>query len=164
MKKPLLAIILAAASALPIAVSAQQPPQGPPPEMRAQMEQIHTTARNNALNDLSADHRNRVQAIVNQVNAGTLDRRTAAQQIDAFLSPSESQAVLAEGQKMRESMRAMFQQQNGNMQPPNGDRMRGEGQAQGRQRRAPDAGRVLVMLASNHMRRPPMGQPPSGQP
>ena len=131
--------------------------------MRAQMEQIHTTARNNALNDLSGDHRNRVQAIINQVNAGTLGRRTAAQQIDAFLSPDESQAVLAEGQKMRDSMRAMFQQQNGNMQPPNGDRMRGEGQAQGR-RRTPDAGRVLVMLASNRMHRPPSGQSPSGQP
>ncbi len=157
MKKPLFAIILAAASVLPLAVSAQTPPEGPPPEVRAQFEQLHATAKTNAFNALSADHRAKVQNIINQVNAGTLDRRSAAQQIDAVLSPTESQAVLNEGQKMRTAMRTYIQQH-----PPQTDGQAGPPRAFGNRdgnaqhaRRTPDAGRVLLMLGANRPQRPP---------
>ncbi|MFN2449770.1 MAG: hypothetical protein ABR508_08255 [Candidatus Baltobacteraceae bacterium] len=157
MKKPFFALVLAAAL-MPLAAAptlAQAPPAGPP-AFRAQMEQLHATAKTNVFNALSADHRTRVQAIINQVNAGTLDRRGAASQIDAFLSPSESQAILAEGKKMHDAMRQYFAQNP----PRGGERMGGPG-ARGRRgtqaqhERTPDAGRMVVMLGANRRQRPP---------
>ncbi|HET7814674.1 MAG TPA: hypothetical protein VFL13_09915 [Candidatus Baltobacteraceae bacterium] len=172
MKKPFFAFLMAAAL-LPFAASpvfAQTPPDGdgfgPPPQVRAQMEQLRTTSKTNAFNALSQDHRNRINAIISQFNAGTLDRRDAVTQIDAILSPSESQAVLAEGKKMRESMRAIFQANapaggnNGGerMGPPGGGQFGARNGQQG-QHHGPDAGRTLLMLGANRPQRPPSGQP-----
>lgn len=175
MKKPFFAFLMAAAL-MPLAASpvfAQTPPDGdgygPPPQVRAQMEQLRATTKTNAFNALSQDHRNKINAIISQVNAGTLDRRDAVTQIDAILSPSEAQAVLAENKKMRDSMRTIFQQ---NMQS-NGSNNGGErmgpsgggqfgarnGNGQQGQRRGPDAGRDLLMLGANRPQRPPSGQP-----
>ena len=151
--KKLLAFLFAAAIALPFTspALAQTPPEGPPPAVRQQLEQLHATARTNAFNALSADHRAKVQSIVDQVNAGTLDRRDAATQIDAILSPDEKTAVLAEGKKMREAMRTYFAQNP----PPGGTMGAGPngpgGQNANRPHRTPSAGRTLLMLGANRM-------------
>jgi hypothetical protein len=136
------------ASAIPLAGLAQQPappaapPGGPSSQMRAQMLQARDNARNAALNDLSPDHRARVQGIIDQVNAGTqTDLRAAAQQIDAVLTPSESQAILGERDKMIASMHAQTSQQ-GAAGPS------GQGGPAGPPHRARsnDAGRFLLMV------------------
>src|SRR5579862_2211961 len=126
-----------AALASPLAALAQTPPAGPfggpSPEMRAQFQKIRAQYQTAALNDLSADHRAKVQAILAQVQSGSLDRRDAATQIDGILTPAESQAVLAEGQKMRNDMRKA---------------MAADANAQGHHmNRKPDAGRILMMLS-----------------
>lgn len=132
-----------AALASPLAALAQTPPAppfgGPSPEMRAQFEKIRAQYQTAVLNDLSADHRAKVQAIFAQVQSGSLDRRDAATQIDGILTPSESQAVLAEGQKMRDDMHKA---------------MAANAQGQHRMNRKPDAGRILMMLSM------PPGPPP----
>ena len=112
------------------------------------MQQIRSTAKTAAFNALSADHRARVQAIIDQVNGGSLDRRSAAQQIDAVLTPSETQAVLAQQAKMREEMHAVFAQSGQGGPGPGGPGAGGHG-PEGGQHRQPDAGRTLVMLGSN---------------
>lgn len=120
-----------AALASPLAAVAQMQPGGPPPEMRAQFEQARTQARTAAMNDLSADHRAKVQAILAQVQSGSLDPHAAAGQIDAILTPAESQAVLGEVQKMHDALRKSMQ----NAPPPHP-----------MMNRKPDAGRALMML------------------
>ena len=155
---PLLAVVLA--SGLPLAACAQQSnaaENGPPPEIRAQMQQAHDAAKTAAFNDLSPANRTKVQAIIDQVNNGQLtDLKAAAQQIDAALSPNETKAVLAERTKMMAAMRANMPARpdgmgpggpNGgpppnagpNGAPPNGERPHGMG-------RGNDAGRFLLQL------------------
>jgi hypothetical protein len=137
-----------AALVFPAAALAQSAPDGgygPPPEVRAQLEQARSQAKTAAFNDLSADHRTKVQAIIAQVQDGSLDPRDASTQIDAILSPAESQAVLGEGQKLRDTMRQVFAAQGGPSfgggQRPGGDNAR-----RGMNRK-PDAGRILIMLS-----------------
>ena len=123
---PVLALLMA--TGLPLAACAQQSSaaeNGPPPEIRAQMQAARDSAKTAAFNDLSPASRAKVQAIVDQVNNGQLtDVRAAAQQIDAALTPAETKAVLAERDKMMQSMRAnMPPPPNGaapNGPPPNG--------------------------------------------
>lgn len=149
MKHHLVAAVALAAALFPAAALAQQPPPdgppGPPPQIRAQMEVLRTQAKTAAFNDLRADHRAKVQAILQQVQNGSLDPQQASTQIDAILSPGESQAVLGETQKMHVAMRAAM----ANMPHRPAHMMK----------RKPDAGHALLMLA---MPRPPM--PPPGQP
>ncbi len=125
----------------PLAALAQMPPdgQGPPPEVRARFEQARTQAKTAAFNDLSPDHRAKIQAISAQVQDGSLDRRAASAQIDAMLSPSETQAVLGEAQKLRDALQKTFA---------------GEGPSQPMNRK-PDAGRFLLMVSGQP--RPPQG-------
>ncbi len=92
-----------------------------------------------------------MQAIIDQVNNNSLDRQTAASQIDAILTPSEAQAVLAQGTRMRDAMRQIFAQnaQQGGQSGPGGFGQNGpNGQRDGgnQNRRTPDAGRTLLML------------------
>ncbi len=145
--KKLLPALAFALFALPIAAPAQQfPGDGPPPEVRAQMEQARTDARNNAMNSLSADHRAKVQAIATQVENGSLSREDASSQIDGILTPQEQQAVLAQMQKMRDAMHAAMAAHN------NADGSGGH--PGGPQHRKPDAGRFLLML-NGHPPSPP---------
>jgi hypothetical protein len=104
---PVLAAVLAAGLPLSVLAQAGGPPNGPSPEVRAQMQAAHDAAKTAAFNDLSPATRAKVQAIVDQINGGQLaDLRAAAQQIDAALTPAESKAVLGERDKMMASMRA----------------------------------------------------------
>ena len=130
MKLALPVLALALATGLPLAACAQQSnaaDNGPSPEVRAQMQQARDTAKTAALNDLSAANRAKVQSIIDQVNNGQqTDLRAAAQQIDAALTPAETKAVLAERDKMMQTIRA-------NMPPrpdgagPNGPGANGSG-------------------------------------
>src|ERR1700736_1278895 len=105
---PVLALVMA--TGLPLAACAQQSnaaENGPSPEVRAQMQQARDNAKTAALNDLSAPNRAKVQSIIDQVNNGQLtDLRAAAQQIDSALTPAETKAVLAEREKMMQTIRA----------------------------------------------------------
>ncbi|HEV3153501.1 MAG TPA: hypothetical protein VGZ02_06845 [Candidatus Baltobacteraceae bacterium] len=56
------------------------------------------------MNLLSADHRAKVQSVVDSFNAGNLSMCQAAEKIAGVLSPAESAQVLAQEQKMRESL------------------------------------------------------------
>jgi hypothetical protein len=177
---PVLALVLA--TGMPLAACAQQSnaaENGPSPEVRAQMQQARDNAKSAAFNDLSAADRAKVQAIINQVNNGQLtDLRAAAQQIDAALTPAESQAVLGERTKMMAAIRANFPNggpnggpgagPNGgpgagpNGAPPNGER-RGFGGG-----RNQTAGRFLLQLGVSpekmrELHRNAMQQRPNGQ-
>ena len=120
---PVLALVLA--TGLPLAASAQQSnaaENGPSPEIKAQMQAARDSAKTAAFNALSAADRAKVQAIVDQVNNGQLtDLRAAAQQIDAALTPAETTAVLAQRDKLMQTMRAnMPPRPEGAMPGPNG--------------------------------------------
>ena len=155
MKTAIMALALAAFIS-PLAVLAQTSPDsnGPPPEMRAKMEQMRTDAHTSAYAQLSADHRTKVQAIVDQFNAGKLDHKTASQQIDAVLSPAESANLLKQAQSFHDSMRSMMggpppgapgppgAPQNG--PPPQGGQAMGE-----HHHHTPDAGRFLLMVSAS---------------
>jgi len=83
---------------------------GPPPESRQRMEQARDTARAQAIAALSGDHQAKVDAVLTRVKAGQLtDLRDAAHQIDALLTPKESQAVLAARDKLMADMRGTVQ-------------------------------------------------------
>ncbi len=96
------------------------------------------------MNVLTPDHRARVQAIIDQVNANSLDRRAAAQQIDGILSPAEAQAVLEQEQGFRNAMRQAFAAN------PNAQSYQGQGRPMGANgaSRRPDAGRFLIMVST----------------
>ncbi len=120
---PVLALVVA--TGLPIAACAQQSnaaENGPPPEIRAQIQAARDSAKTAAFNDLSAADRTKVQAIIDQVNNGQLtDLRAAAQQIDAALTPAEAKAVLGERDKLMATMRANIPARpDGAMPAPNG--------------------------------------------
>lgn len=143
-------LAVALGAALPAAAFAQPAPPaapgGPSPEMRAQFQHARDDARAAALNDLTPDHRTRVQAIVDQVNAGTLtDLRAAAQQIDAILSPEETTAVLGERTKMMSALHAAM----GNAGPAPQRPPNARGPQSGR---SASAGRLLLMLAVDPQR------------
>lgn len=163
MKRALVIVALCASVGLPgIAWAQQSGPPGPmgpmggdrpspSPAMRAAMEQARADARAAALAALTPAHAASVQAILAQAAAGTLDRRTAAQQIDALLTSDEKTAVQAAADKARRNMRAAM---NGMppppppgagappQGPPPGSRPGGPGMFG-----PPSAGRVLVMLS-----------------
>src|ERR1700681_4110501 len=151
---PVLALVMA--TGLPLAACAQQSnaaENGPPPEIRAQMQAARDSAKTAAFNDLSAGSRAKVQAIVDQVNNGQLtDLRAAAQQIDAALTPAETKAVLAERDKMMQTMRANMPPRPDGAGPAGGPGMNGPGPngagpagAHGA-RGGNDAGRFLLSL------------------
>jgi hypothetical protein len=124
MKLSLPVLALVVATGMPLAACAQQSnaaENGPSPEVRQQMQQLRDTTKTAAFNDLSAADRAKVQAIIDRVNNGQLtDLRAAADQIDAAISPAESKAVLAERDKMMQSMRASFPRRDGMGPGPNG--------------------------------------------
>ena len=96
------------------------------------MQAARDSAKTAAFNALSAADRAKVQAIVDQVNNGQLtDLRAASQQIDAALTPAESTAVLAQRDKLMQTMRAnMGPRPDGagpNGPPPNGAAPNGPG-------------------------------------
>jgi hypothetical protein len=141
------AVMLVAALGTPLAARAQSGPDGgPPPAMRAKMDALRSQAKTDAYAALSADHRARVDAIVAQVAAGTLDPRDAGKQIDALLAPDETTAVVAVAEQSRKAMRATFGDMRGG--PPPGGPPPGAPEAgPPRGHHAPSAGRFLIMVS-----------------
>lgn len=97
-----LALLVAATPATGLAQTAPGPGM---PAPSAQMIQAHAAAKTAAYNDLSADHRAKVQSIADRFNSGAIGRDDAISQIDAILTPAEKQAVLEEARKVHEQMR-----------------------------------------------------------
>lgn len=134
---------------LPALALAQQPPPGappfpgPPPAVRAQMEQARQAALLASLDALAPAHRAAVQAILAQLRNHSLKPRDASSRIDAIIAPQEAQAVLSQARalhaKMRETMRSFAPA--GVPAPPHRWR---------RPRLKPDAGRFIVMIARPH--------------
>jgi hypothetical protein len=146
---------VALAIGAPLTALAQMGPgDGPPP----QFVQIRDNAKTAAFNDLTPDHRAKVQAIADRAAGGSLDREDAAKQIDAILTPAEAQAVLGEQQKMRDAMRQAFASAGGN-----GGFGNREGYQRSGERRQPDAGRFLLMLSGAFHRGGPQGTPANPQ-
>jgi hypothetical protein len=140
--KPVQTLLLAGAllaAAVPLGASAQMYQGSIPPEILQARDQ----AKTNAFNDLSADHRAKVQAIVANFNNGSIERDEAVKEIDAVLTPDESKAVLGEQQKLRDAMRQAFANNGGNGSFA-GERRGGSERRSGQ--RQPDAGRFLLML------------------
>ena len=134
MKKALPAFALLLATGIPLAACAEQSGNaagGPPPAI----VQARAAAKTAAFNDLSGTDRAKVQAIIDQVNNGQLtDIRSAVQQIDAIVTPSESAAVLAERTKMMETIRANMPA------PPDGSGTRKRRSSQARSSTSASAG------------------------
>jgi hypothetical protein len=149
---PLLAMALLAA--VPLGASAQVNAQGggpPPPEVRAKIDQARGEAKTAAFNDLSPDHRAKVQAIVDEVNSGKLtDLRAAVAQIDGILTPEEAKAVLGERDKMMAAVHAAIPHNEGapGASPgPGGPAGEHQGASSGMMRNRNDAGRAVLQLS-----------------
>jgi len=170
MKHFVSSVLLAVGLVLPLAAGAQPAPpppdqMGPPPAMTATMDKIHAAAKTSAYGALTPDHRAKVQAIVDQVKAGTVTPRDGGAQIDALLTPDEKTAVLAASKKAHEDMRAAMSAagygppDGGGGGPPGGPPPGagpppgggppdgGPGGMSGRHRPTPTAGRELIMLS-----------------
>jgi hypothetical protein len=135
-------------------------------QFHQQAERIHQQTRTEILNTLSTAHRAAIANIIGQLAISpNPDPRLAARQIDAMLSQGEQQRILSASTNERNQMKSLFEKlhqqmeaQNPNMpQHPNGMGPGGgwqhNGNAANRTKRAPDAGRDLLMMLSPH----PMG-------
>jgi hypothetical protein len=146
--KPVQLILMAGALlalGAPLSAAAQMYPGGG--SMPPEVQQARDNAKTAAFNDLSPDHRSKVQAIIAQFNNGSIQRDDAVKQIDAVLTPDETKAVLGEQQKLRDAMRQAFANANG-----------GNGGFGGRRRggnQQPDAGSFLLRLSAS----PEAGRP-----
>lgn len=149
MRKIFLAVLLSA-FAVPSVVLAQGFPGGMTPELQAQLQTVRTNAATAAYAALSADHRTKVQAIITSFNNGGVTIPDAVKQIDAILTPAEAAAILDQGQKAREAMRAAFMAAAGGASPPPMRRPEaGQGQGENGPRRPPTAGRVMLSIAAS---------------
>ncbi len=108
------------ATCIPIAAFAQiaAPTASPDPiamckELRSKAEAAQTDARNAAFQALSSAHRAQVQSIIDRVKAGKLDPRTATGQIDDLLTVDETKAVLAQQDKLQQTMRSLLESRPG---------------------------------------------------
>ncbi len=169
------ALVALCALALPSVALAQSAPPSMPmrhPNMAGmrqvfeQVEKIHRAERTQILAALSPAHRALLASIVgNMAIAVNPDHKAAAARLDAALSPSEKNAVLAAHKtamtQAHDAMHAMMAKM-----PP-----RPEGSAgphpmwKHREHHSPSAGEVVLMVATGHggeHGRMPFGPPPSG--
>jgi hypothetical protein len=161
MKHVFTVLALCGTVVLPLAASAQAGPPGPPgapgmggppsppsPQQRAAMEKFRADAKASAFAALTPAHAAGVQTIVAQVAAGALDRRAAAGQIDALLTPDEAKSVLAAEAKSRAAMRTALAGAGGPpppaVAPPPGP---GGPPPGGGRFGPPSAGRFLLMVS-----------------
>jgi hypothetical protein len=141
MRYIVLAMTLVTALALPAcSKSDSSSDSGPAGDFRAQMQQAREDARTASMQALSSADKTKVDTVIAAFNGGSLTMDQAATQIDGILTPAESQAVLGEQKKMRETIRQAAQ---ANGMGTFGRRPNGAGH------RPPDAGRFLVMVAGS---------------
>jgi hypothetical protein len=160
MKKLLVLFTLLAA--VPALVFAQaQPPPGPggapwpgSGQMRQnmqQMETLHKQFRAKILGTLTPAHRNLLASIAGQLAvSANPDPKAAVQKLDAALSSGEKQAILSAAQSFMSQQRAMREQTFAKMRAanPNMPSPRPRPSGMQRTRRAPDAGALLLMVAT----------------
>jgi hypothetical protein len=130
MRKVLLALSLAL-TFLPVAALADDNNNLPPPPTDAQqqqmfktmetfhakMEQLHQQMRTQILGSLTAAHREAVANIVGQLAiATTPNPQAAAKQLDAILSQSEQQRILATHESFKAQMKALHEQLRAQME------------------------------------------------
>jgi hypothetical protein len=95
MKTPTLVLALLLAAAAPSIGATQTTPPAPDAA-----QQARNAVKAPTFDLLSPASRAKVQAVIDQVNGGTLtDLRAAVRQIDAVLTPAEAKAVLTERAK-----------------------------------------------------------------
>jgi hypothetical protein len=143
-------------------------------QLRKQMMQIHTQARQQALGELSPAHRQLLANVVGQLAiAPNPDRAAAVRTLDAALSPDEARAILAaetsaraQSRTLMEAARSQFEakltpDQKAAMaaRDANGPKWQGRGPGGDRPGRTPDAGRTLLELALGHGEGRGMGGP-----
>jgi hypothetical protein len=140
-------LLATALAVLPLAACTQgahaDDGNGPSPEVQAKLTQVRGAARDASFKDLSSDHQAKVHAIVDAFDGGSTELADAAQQIDAVLTPAESQAVLAEQAKMRDAIRQAMTQDGSS------GGFQGHREGQGGGRRPPDAGRFLLTVTAS---------------
>jgi hypothetical protein len=119
-------------------------------QLHQKMAQIHTQARSQILGSLTPAHKAAFANIVGQLAiSANPDPAAAARQIDAMLSPGEKQTILRAHDTARAQARSLMQaahQQMASSMPSTQHvrTMSKENEAQ----EAPDAGRILLMLAA----------------
>lgn len=137
-----LAAACAAAGAPALAQSA--PPPNPAMrqqfrQMRAQMDTIRTTERSAILGALTPAHKALLASVVGQLATSVSpDVDAAATQLDHALSPGEKTAIVSAAQNARSRQRSLM--------TPNAGNWHGARPTQ----RTPDAGRILLQLATVH--------------
>lgn len=129
-----------------VAFAQQAPPQGPMgmPNSAAwkQMRAIHEQFRSQVLGAITPAHRALLAQVVGNLAVSTNpDRRAAAQQLDAALSPAEKAAIFADAKAMRAQMRSARADMP---KPPNMPERPRNGM---REHHAPSAGAILLMAA-----------------
>ncbi len=144
-----------------LAVAQNAPPQ-PTPAMRQQMKQmhrqmlqIHRTERTQMLEALTPAHRALLASIAGQLATATQPNlRSAAQQLDAALSPTESQAILGAAKNAHVKMhdewlaaRKQFMAAHPKMHAMKMHAMR-RPNAEHRPHPKPDAGRLLLRVTA----------------
>lgn len=161
MKK--LFVLFAMLAFVPVLAFAQaQPPPGPGTpwqrpgsgEMRQnmqRMEAMHKQFRAQILGALTPAHRNLLASIAGQLAVSTNpDPKAAIQRLDAALTAGEKQAILNAAQSFRSQQRAMREQAIAKMRAanPNMPSPRPRPSGMERMRRTPDAGALLLMVAT----------------
>lgn len=125
-------------------------------QMHRQMEQIETQTRTQILGALTPAHRTLLAGIAGHLAVTTTPNfRAAAQQLEAALSPTEKQAILAANTNERTQMRSMMETMRAQMPPPPAGAspmpghpaFGGPGGERGREHRHRDAGTVLLSTA-----------------
>jgi len=163
MKKLLVLFTLLAA--VPALVFAQAQPPGPGGAMwprpdagqmrqnMQQMEALHKQFRANVLGALTPAHRTLLASIAGQLAVSTNpDPKAAAAKLDAALSSGEKQAILNAAQSFMSQQRSMREQAIAKMRAanPNMPSPRPRESGMERPKHTPDAGRLLLMIATGH--------------
>lgn len=162
MKKLLVLFTLLASVPVLVFAQAQPPPgSGGTPwqrpgsgEMRQnmqQMEALHKQFRAKILGALTPAHRNLLASVAGQLAVSTNpDPKAAIQKLDAALTGGEKQAILNAAQSFMSQQRAMREQALAKMRAanPNMPSPRPRPSGMQRTRRAPDAGALLLMVAT----------------
>ncbi|MBV9104346.1 MAG: hypothetical protein JO060_12215 [Candidatus Eremiobacteraeota bacterium] len=108
------------------------------------MRQLHQQARSQVLASLSAAHKQAVANIVGQLAiSASPNPDAAARQINALLTPSESQSVVRIHNGLRSQMQSLMQSLHAQMQPAAGAPPRLERQEMNE---STDAGHLLLKL------------------
>jgi hypothetical protein len=151
-------LILSLAFAVPaVALAQQDPGNSPSPQMRQQMhanfqqmETLHKQYRAQVLGALTPAHKQLyAQVVGNLAIAASPDPRAAASKLDAALSSSEKTAIINADKQFRTAMKTQMEQWRAAHPRPSPSGSPWPKRSRGpRQPRTPDAGRILLAMAS----------------